>query len=310
MKLLPESSEVFGEGEVNNLIDYKIANMPKIDMHTHSHYSDGDLSPTELMIKAKQIGLAGAVLTDHTVLTGLDEAKQAADKLGLLTCEGVEINGVYKKTGVHILGYSKQFDRNVLMKGLRESIQGDNDYNQAITDKLRQLEIIDIDFDQLLKENNGIVIKIHVLKELINKTNLTHEQALTLTSRGGEASVPYNEKLIAVHQAVHLINKAGGKAVLAHPAEFFKRCPEDYDKAKKQLNQMVDELIGVGLFGMESQSGRHTPEQNTEYTQLAQEKNLFKTVGSDFHGKYHPKLRMGSAGISLVEFNDFLNRLN
>jgi predicted metal-dependent phosphoesterase TrpH len=277
----------------------------RIDMHVHSVFSDGDFTPTELFNKAKEVGLAGLVIADHTVISGCDEGRAAAARLDMHTCEGVEINGIYKETGVHILGYAKRFNRDLLLNGLRETIEGDIEYNSGIAQKLRERRIADIDTDAIVAQK-GMLFKIDILRELVAKTGMSMDEAKRLTKREGAAHVPYPAKLISVLEAVKLIHRAGGVAVLAHPALFFARTPHPTNRAEKYFQQMLNELVREGLDGIEARSGRHTREQCALYEALARDNDLMITGGSDFHGSHEPEQHLGYAAVTIAEFEKFL----
>ena len=65
-----------------------------IDLHNHSYYSDGVLSPTEVVRLAKQQGCDIFALTDHDTVDGLAEAKDEANKLGMQFVPGVEVSAM------------------------------------------------------------------------------------------------------------------------------------------------------------------------------------------------------------------------
>src|SRR5512146_1859105 len=82
-----------------------------IDLHTHSTASDGIYSPTELLHRAKDVGLQVLALTDHDNTGGLDEAAQVASHLGIDFIPGIEINTDVSGGEVHVLGYFLEYQR-------------------------------------------------------------------------------------------------------------------------------------------------------------------------------------------------------
>src|SRR5437667_9984825 len=82
-----------------------------IALHTHSTASDGIYSPTELLTRAKGIGLRVLALTDHDTTGGLEEAAQAAGKLDIDLIPGIEINTDVAGGEVHVLGYFLEYER-------------------------------------------------------------------------------------------------------------------------------------------------------------------------------------------------------
>ena len=104
------------------LAKYFMANY--IDLHTHSTASDGIYSPTELLHKAKEIGLRVLALTDHDTTEGLEEAMQAARTLDIDIIPGIEINTDVGGGEVHVLGYFVEFQRpefQAILKVLRDA---------------------------------------------------------------------------------------------------------------------------------------------------------------------------------------------
>jgi len=80
-----------------------------IDLHTHSTASDGIYSPTELLHRAKDIGLRVVALTDHDSTDGLLEAAQVASRLDIELIPGIEINTDVAGGGEDGLGYFPQY---------------------------------------------------------------------------------------------------------------------------------------------------------------------------------------------------------
>ena len=77
--------------------------MKLCDLHTHSLFSDGELSPEELVLLAKESGLSAVALTDHNTLDGLERFLEQGKKLGVETIAGVEISSEYNGVELHIL---------------------------------------------------------------------------------------------------------------------------------------------------------------------------------------------------------------
>src|SRR5690606_5412306 len=75
------------------------------DLHMHSTASDGALAPAELMARAAEAGVELVALTDHDCVDGLDEARDAAARLGMAWVSGVELSAQWQGHTVHVLGY-------------------------------------------------------------------------------------------------------------------------------------------------------------------------------------------------------------
>ena len=63
-----------------------------VDLHTHSYYSDGVLSPKDIVMKAVNAGCHFLSLTDHDSIEGLAEASISSKDLNLNFIQGVEIS--------------------------------------------------------------------------------------------------------------------------------------------------------------------------------------------------------------------------
>ena len=74
------------------------------DLHTHSTFSDGTFSPTEIVLKAKEIGLDAVALCDHNTVAGLNEFVSAGKKYGVTTVAGIEFSTEYNSKQLHIVG--------------------------------------------------------------------------------------------------------------------------------------------------------------------------------------------------------------
>src|SRR5271157_4007878 len=84
---------------------WEVPNDGKADLHTHTTFSDGVLTPAQLVKKAKQTGLVAIGITDHDNVNGLDEAISAGKDLGVAVVPGVELSATFDRKEVHILGF-------------------------------------------------------------------------------------------------------------------------------------------------------------------------------------------------------------
>ena len=76
----------------------------KYDLHSHSHFSDGALSPTELVNLAEESDITHLALTDHDTVAGLSEAQQAASELDITLINGVELSCTWENQLLHVVG--------------------------------------------------------------------------------------------------------------------------------------------------------------------------------------------------------------
>ena len=248
--------------------------MAIVDLHLHTTYSDGRLSPTELVSLLVERGIKVAAITDHDSTEGLIEAFEAKAGFPDLTLiPGVELSAEAPGTEIHILGYfidwtSQEF-QNVLGQFRKDRI----DRGKTIVDKLAELGM-PVDWDRVLElSDGGAVGRPHIAWALIEKGHVTNfKQAFDLyLGRGGPAYAGRNR--LSPMNAVSLIRNVGGVAVLAHPT-WVKDLPSHLGKLKES-----------GLAGMEVYYGGYSRERVKELKKIADSFGLIPCGGSDYHAK-------------------------
>ena len=93
----------------------------KADLHNHSHYSDGLLSPSEVVKLASKASCDLFSLTDHDTTDGIAEAKLEADKVDLNLVNGVEISAFWQNMAIHIVGLGVDINNDELQTGLERN---------------------------------------------------------------------------------------------------------------------------------------------------------------------------------------------
>jgi DHA1 family multidrug resistance protein-like MFS transporter len=271
-----------------------------IDMHLHTFYSDGTLSPAELVQRAADRGIKVLAVTDHDGVDGVSEAMEAGESLGVTVIPGIEFSAnmqgqeLYKAppyyTGdiinMHILGYEIDIQNKPLLKAVEKIRKQRKERNQKLITEFNRLGYMIEEED--LRQREG--------QDYAGKPNF----ALALVKRGyikttKEASTPgqflrhpsvrriHREK-IHVREAISLIKDAGGYAVLAHPLKvrFPEKPGEDVDVFDR-LEQLLDQLKDWGLAGMECYYSTHSAEESARLVKMAECRGLLITSGSDFH---------------------------
>jgi len=280
------------------------------DLHTHSFYSDGDCSPVIVAKIAKKNNLRGVVLTDHDTILGWQDFFQTAQVLNFFTVQGIEITSQLFGVDLHILGYSQNFNVAMLSPFLKEARCIAFQRAQAIARKLKEKNIADLDIETLQRKkgNNAILRKYDIVKTIAFNYVISIEQAGKLINNPGDiAYVPHNKKKVLSAKAViDLIHKANGIAVLAHPGEIAQK----EQNGEKKMLDIIDEMIQLGIDGLEVFSSFHSKKQEKEFLKITKKFKLVKTGGSDFHGAIHaPKITLGASGIDEVVWQEFLFKL-
>lgn len=260
--------------------------MAACDLHMHSTYSDGTLTPRQLVERAKELELQAIALTDHDTFDGVEQAKQAGAELGVKVLSGVEISVEYASKTVHMLAYCFDSGADRLRQGLEKLVAGRTERNLKIVQKLNELGL-PVSYEEILAVAGGKVVgRPHIANVLLKHGYVASwdEAFGKYLARGAAA---YVERLrFSPVDSVAMICQAGGLAVLAHP-KFVALKPGE------TLEDVVRALVDAGLKGIECYYSFHTPEETAAYLELARRYNLLVTGGTDFHGANKPDIEMG-----------------
>lgn len=276
--------------------------MQYVDLHCHSTASDGTLAPSDVVALAIRSGLSALALTDHDSIAGVQEAAEAAHKAGIDFLPGIEIScDVPKPATMHLLGYGVDPHSPVLLEMTRRLIEGRNDRNPKIIQRLNELGVR-ISMEELEAEAKGGVIgRPHIAAILLRKRYVSSiKNAFDKYLAPGGAAY-FDKERISPKQAIDMVRRSGGLPVLAHPSQL--RTEND-----AQLDRTVKDLADLGLAGLEVIHSDHNEAMVTKYTALADKYGLLKTGGSDFHGTNKKNISLGVANGRRVprEFFDSL----
>jgi len=257
-----------------------------IDLHTHTTFSDGTLTPSELVAYAHQKGLAAIAVTDHDTVDGLAEAQQAGRELGLEIIPALEISAEYAPGTMHILGYYIAAQSQMLVDRLSYLRQARSQRNPLIAEKLQRLGF-DISYQEVAAIGGQVVGRPHFARAMMEKGYVNSiQEAFDLYLKKGRPAYVEKERL-APDEAIKLIVDSGGVAVLAHPYQLKL-------ETRNQNRQILAELKQLGLGGVEAIYSRHSSEQTEMYLELCEELDLVATGGSDFHGENKPDIDLGT----------------
>ncbi len=272
-----------------------------VDLHTHSTFSDGTLTPEQLIRFADRARLAAVALTDHDTTGGLGEARlAAADTPRLRFIPGVEISAKFPTGTLQIRGPGVDEEASGLrgmLEGLREAR---DERNPRIIARLRQLglEITMGDGRAAARAMRGgrsepVLGRMHIA-EALRRKGCVKSTAAAFGRYIGDGGPAYVDKeRLSPRQAISAIRGSGGIAVLAHPAQL--RCAN-----RAQLERTVRELVDAGLGGIEVYHSDHAPDQVRLYLRLARRYGLTVTGGSDFHGASKPGVSLGRPRVPLA----------
>lgn len=249
------------------------------DLHLHSTCSDGQYTPKEVMRMAYNAGIRKCALTDHDTVSGVKEAREECERLGMEFLSGIELSTKYKGTELHILGYTidennpKLLERTAFFRNERDK------RGKRIYEYLASL---------------GVVLKEGSAEAIANGANLGRSHfAQAMLEQGYIKDIREAfDKYLATpdfeshkfreecswKEAIDLIHEAGGVAVLAHPGGYRKLTMET-------IEPIIYELIDMGIDGIECFYSKHSKEETLFYLNIAESNDLLVTIGSDYHGE-------------------------
>ena len=256
-----------------------------IDLHTHSVMSDGAMTPSEVVRRAKAQGLAAMALTDHDSIDGVREAMEEGERIGIEVIPAVELSAV-SDTELHILGYFIDIENHFFRSQIERALVVRRQRTAATCENL-----IKLGFDVTVEEAMaiapaGIVGRAHFARLLTNKGYTDSvKQAFDLYLNYGKPAYS-NAQCLTAFECVEMIQKAGGASFVAH----LHLTKMDDATMKKFLR----ELKNYGLDGIEGYYTDYTPEQQAKYQALAKELDLGISGGTDFHGAMKPHIEIGT----------------
>jgi 3',5'-nucleoside bisphosphate phosphatase len=248
---------------------------PTIDLHTHSTASDGTISPSDLVRRARSVGIRILSLTDHDSTAGIEEATRAGVELGVEVIPGVELSAESSAGDLHLLGYFVDPESEALQVHLAGYREARDTRVARMVQRLRE-HGVPITLEQvMIKATGGSVSRAHVGRVLVD---IGYAQSISdafarWLGRNRPGFVP--REPLGAADAVRVVIEAGGVPVLAHPLTL------------GVYRRQLPELKAAGLRGIEVYYGPYSDEQRAELLAAATQERLIATGGSDYHGPEH-----------------------
>jgi predicted metal-dependent phosphoesterase TrpH len=244
-----------------------------VDLHLHTTASDGRLSPTQLVQLVAQQGLKVVSISDHDTTEGLAEAYQAAQEFpNLRIIPGIELSTDIPGDEVHILGYFIQHHDAQLQETLRHFRQGRLERGRLMVEKLANFGI-HLEWDRVREiAGDGSVGRPHIALAMVEKGYIKEPREAFVEYLGRNGLAYVEREKMTPPEAVQLLARVGGVAVLAHPSQLV------------DIDATISELKAAGLVGMEVYYAQYSPETVQRLGQVAARHGLIPCGGSDYHG--------------------------
>ena len=257
------------------------------DLHSHSHISDGTLSPEALAQRAFAQGVELWALTDHDEIGGQARAQEAALDLGLGYLSGTEISVTFADETVHIVGLGIDLHNTALCDGLAATRAGRRERARDMAAGLAKVGISGA-FEGALRyvSNPDLISRTHFARYLVDSGVCpdTHSVFRRYLTAGHPGYVPH--RWARLGEAVRWITGAGGIAVIAHPARYRFSATAEY--------ALFTEFIAHGGQAVEVMTGSHSAAEQCRYADTALEFDLLASRGSDFHDPEESRCDLGT----------------
>lgn len=243
------------------------------DLHVHTTYSDGLLSPKEVVDLARRKGLNGIAITDHDTVEGINSALKVNKGFkDFYLIPGIEFGTIFEDEEVHLLGYFIDYTSKRLLEATELLKKNRIKRGIKIIEKINSLGM-KLSIDEVKKfTKEDYIGRPHIGRALLQKGYVeSMEEAFEKFLNKGKPAYVQRETL-TLKETIDLIHEVNGIAILAHPGLL-----RDKD--------IVNRCIQLGIDGLEAIHSKHKEEDVKMYIQLADINNLIITGGSDCHGK-------------------------
>ncbi|WP_294398109.1 PHP domain-containing protein [uncultured Clostridium sp.] len=249
-----------------------------VDLHIHTYYSDGTMSPKEVVEDAKRKNLGIIAITDHDVLDSYEELKVEAEKAGIIAIRGVEIDSIFEGHLVHLLAYKFE-DNEKLFKLINHA------KDQLLETSIELIRRMENDYEGIsLEDYNSYEYERR--KGGWKGIHYLHDRKIT---EGLFDGVKFYGKYDCGHEkfafpsvgeVCNTVHDANGYVVLAHPCNYYS------NKNKEEILEKLEILKSLGIDGVECYYPANSDLMTNTCLEFCKDNNLIITAGSDGHGDF------------------------
>ena len=254
-------------------------NYRRADLHMHSIFSDGVSTPEVLAQKAKENGVELISLTDHDTFSGAERMRKAASDLGMDFVIGSEISSDFGNVQIHIVGLDFEPENDDLKDLLRFTQKARRVRAEKIAERLEHFGIKGA-WEGVLKEvtNPDLIARPHFAAWLVREGYVKSISEAFEKWLGRNRQAYVRREPVAIEAAVKAILGADGVPVLAHPGR--------YPLKDWEFDEVLKKFTDAGGHAIEVTTGSHRPGQSLIFADLAREKKLWVSTGSDYHNPH------------------------
>lgn len=256
------------------------------DLHVHSTYSDGTLSPAELIQLAEKENIGAIALSDHNTVAGLPEFLLAAKESPVEAIPGIEFSTEYHGGELHILGLFLQPQHyDAVTEKVEQMMRRKDESNINLVAALKGAGI-DLDYGKIKAGTpGGLVNRAVIAAEMVRLGYCGSIKEAFSEWLSEERGYFRPARRLDALETIRFIKSIGAVAVLAHP--FL-----NLDEAG--LREFLPKAVAHGLDAMEVYYPKFSESQTVLAVQIAEEFGLLPSGGSDFHGANKPDIRLGT----------------
>ena len=272
------------------------------DLHTHSTFSDGTMTPEELVLAAKAAGLSAVALTDHNTVAGLPSFLAAAERHGIEGIAGIEISSSLGAREMHIVGLGIRPECFAAVDAYLTTYRSAKEESTRALIAALSAAGYPLDYSAIVKKTEGQPNRAHIATALCEAgyvSSVNEAFSRLLDKKHGLYREPVRP---TPADTVAFLHSVGARAVLAHPF---------YDFDEEELSAFLAEMRTweQPFDGMEILYSEYTTDKEAAATRLAAEFGLLPSGGSDFHGDRKPGISLGSGRGNLLIPYDFWETL-
>ena len=248
------------------------------DLHMHSYYSDGTMSPREIVEDAKKRNVQLIAITDHNVLDSYTELKEAAEEFGIKVIRGVEIDARFEDIVVHILAYNFEDNENLfnlIHKAKNELLETSIELIKRMKNDYENISSEDYEAYDYDKRKGGWK-GIHYLFDRGITSELFEGVKYYGKYKCGHEYFDYP----TVEEVVKAVHEANGYVVLAHPCNYYK------NNTKEEVLEKLEKFKSIGIDGVECYYPANSEMMTETCVEFCKNNDMIITVGSDSHGEF------------------------